>query len=126
MVIYLVSHSSIYGSFGKNTTTFYDKKGKILNVYRESVEEVKKRLANQIKSSMKQRREIEENLRYEVFNQKLSKSFKYNKDGKVIEEYNKLKDYNLSYIYDKYGNLIKKVKDNGEIVFTQSFKICEE
>ena len=115
-----------YGEGSRNTTTFYNKEGKIISVHNESYEEVKKRWSDKVKSSLEYKKKMHQKLRYEVFNQDLARAFQYNKDGKVIEEYSKINDSNISYIYDKYGNLIKKVKENGEVLFTQSFKVCEE
>ncbi len=115
-----------YGEAQGNTTTFYNKNGKVISIYGESDEERQNRWSDKVKSSLEERKKMYKKLRYKVFKEELIQAFKYNKNGQIIEEYNAFQDTHIKYIYDKYGNLIKKIDDKGNVLLEQSFKICEE
>ena len=113
-----------YGEAQGNTTTFYNKNGKI--IYDESSEERQNRWSDKVKSSLEERKKMHKKLRYKVFKQDLRKAFKYNKNGELVEEYNAFNNSRIKYIYDKYGNLIKKIDNKGKVLLEQSFKVCDE
>ena len=115
-----------YGEAQGNTTTFYNKNGKVVSIYVESDEKRQNRWSDKVKSSLEERKKMYKKLRYKVFKEELIQAFKYNKNGQIIEEYNAFQDTHIKYIYDKYGNLIEKIDDKENVLLEQSFKICEE